>query len=70
MQNSIVKHSFDKDHKINWDNSSVLKYCKDFVKRNIIESVFIDSIYNFNSSLRTFKLDNFMLNKLKSMIKY
>ena len=69
FQNSIAKHSFDNDHRINWNESSVLKYCKDFVKRNIIESIYIANKNNFNNSLGMFKLDNFILNTLKTFIK-
>ena len=71
MANALFVHMNNTNHGIDWENSKELVICKDFMKRNIIESSFIknEPDRNFNISLGMYRLDPLIINNVCKMFK-
>ena len=60
MENAVFHHAYQNNHCIDWNASKLMYKCNNYVKRKIIESVYIDQRQNFNLSEGTYKLDPLM----------
>ena len=63
---AVFLHVSSKNFTIDWNNASILMYCKDYSTRNIFESEIIrrSSQINFNISPGLFNLDDFIINNI------
>ena len=63
---AVFLHVSSKNHTIDWENASVIMFCKDYSTRNIFESIIIrkSSQINFNISPGLFNFDDFIVNSI------
>ena len=70
MQNALFIHMNDSNHGINWAMSKEIIFCKEIVKRNLIESCIIqrdcDKLLNISQGL--YKMDEFLLNSILKQV--
>ncbi len=55
--NAVLKHMYDTDHNIDWQNGRLIHKCNDYKKRKVIESICIQKYNNFNLSEGTYKIN-------------
>ena len=54
-KSALVKHVFQKEHQIDWNNSKILAKETDYSKRRFLESLFIHTNqYAFNDKINCF----------------
>ena len=70
--NALFVHLRDSNHPIDWNAAKPLIFCKDLVKRNILESCIIKYSFddNLNLSPGLFKLDAFIIKKVSDRYKH
>ena len=66
--NSIFKHIRDSQHNIDWNGSSMIFSSKNKTLNQLIESYFINTTPNFNTSEGFFSLDRFTIVFVKNSI--
>ena len=61
--NAVFNHKFisKECHQIDWNSSQTITNCSDFVKRNILECICINSFKSFNFNKGLYNLDSFIL---------
>ena len=66
MDSSLFQHMNNEDHSINWTAAKEIMYCKDFLKRNVIESCIIKKKYRelLNTSPGLYKLDELLIDNI------
>ena len=66
IASSLFQHMNEYNHAINWRNAKEIMYCKDFVKRNILESCIIKKNDKelLNTSPGMYKLDELLINSI------
>ena len=66
VASSLFQHMNECNNTINWINAKEIMYCKDFVKRNILESCMIKKNYEelLNTSPGMYKLDELLVNSI------
>ena len=66
MASSLFQHMNEENHSINWNAAKEIMYCKDSVKRNIIESCIIKKNYMelLNTSPGLYKLDELLIDNI------
>ena len=64
--NAIFLHKMNFDHHIDWQNCKSIIACKDYTKRNILESALIKFYHGdiMNISVGLFKLDGFIIEEI------
>ena len=63
---SLFNHMNECNHTINWKDSKEIMYCKDIVKRNIVESCIIKKKGSqlMNTSPGLYKLDELLIDSI------
>ena len=70
MASSLFQHVNNHNHSINWTAAKEIIFCKDYVKRNVIESCMIKKKYGelLNTSLCLYKLAELLIYSISKQL--